>query len=271
MTWTLMLQSFAILRKDKRLVIFPILSALAVIALTIPYVTVFTGWHWWHPSNVQWTEVHGPGASTYAWLFLWYLVVSFPMVFFNCALAACAQIQFSGGEPTIAEGLRLAGRKTGSILMWAVVTSTVGVILRYIEDRVGLIGKIIVSLFGAGWAIATYLIVPVLVLEDLDVMESIRRSCQLLKKTWGEQLIAGINFFWITLLLAIPGILLGVLAGFLLGALAIPLGILYFVALVAVMSAVRQIFVVALYRYAVSGEAPAGYSQEALGGAFRRR
>jgi len=143
------------------------------------------------------------------------------------------------------------------------VTSTVGTILRYIEDRVGLIGKIIVSIFGAGWAIATYLIVPVLVLEDLDVMESIRRSTQLLKKTWGEQLIAGLNFFWIILLLMIPG--------FIIGALKMPLGILYFVAMIAVMSAARQIFVVALYRYAVSGEAPAGFSNEALGSAFRTR
>ncbi len=263
MTWTLIMQSFAILRKDKRLVVFPILSALAVIGLTIPYFLAVTGWTLWHPANLQWSDLHLPGASKYAWLFLWYVIISFPMIFFNCALAACAQIHFSGGNPSISDGLRLAGRRAGSILMWAVVTSTVGTILRYIEDRVGLIGKIIVSIFGAGWAIATYLIVPVLVLEDLDVMESIRRSTQLLKKTWGEQLIAGLNFFWIILLLAIPGLILG--------ALKIPLGILYFVAMIAVMSAARQIFVVALYRYAVSGEAPAGFSSEALGSAFRPR
>jgi hypothetical protein len=258
MTWTLIVESFAVLRKDKRLVVFPILSASGVIALTLPYFWALHGAAPWHPSNLHWSD-----RTTYLWLFLWYCCISFAMVFFNCALAACAQIRFSGGEPTIADGIRAAGERTGRILLWALVTSTVGLIIRYIEDRVGWIGRVIAALFGAGWSLATYLIVPVLVLEDLDVIDSIRRSCQLLKKTWGEQLVVGLHFMWMMLLLSIPGLILGVLA--------MPVGILYFLTLAVVMSAARQIFVVALYRYAVTGEAPAGYSNEALGGYFRRR
>lgn len=258
MTWTLIVQSFGILRKDKRLVVFPILSALGVIALTVPYFLVLTGVAPWHPSDLHWS-----GRSTYLWLFLWYCGISFAMIFFNCALAACAQIRFSGGEPSIADGIQQASHRVGSIFLWPVITSTVGLIIRYIEDRVGWIGRIVAAIFGAGWALATYLIVPVLVLEDLDVVDSIRRSATLLKKTWGEQLVVGLHFMWMMLLLSIPGLILGVLA--------IPVGILYFVALAAVMTAARQIFVVALYRFAVSGEAPDGYSKEALGGYFRRR
>jgi hypothetical protein len=258
MTWTLIVQSFGILRKDKSLVLFPILSAVGVIALTVPYYWVLTGVAPWHPSGLHWS-----GPSTYLWLFLWYCGISFAMIFFNCALAACAQIRFSGGEPSIADGIQQAGRRVGSIFLWAVVTSTVGLIIRYIEDRVGWIGRLVAAIFGAGWALATYLIVPVLVVEDLDVVESIRRSATLLKKTWGEQLVVGLHFMWMMLLLSIPGLILGVLA--------LPVGILYFLALAAVMTAARQIFVVALYRFAVSGEAPDGYSREALGGYFRTR
>jgi hypothetical protein len=231
---------------------------LGVIALTVPYFWAIAGVTPWRPSDLHWS-----GPSTYLWLFLWYCCISFAMIFFNCALAACAQMRFSGAEPTIADGISMAGRRVGSIFLWAVVTSTVGLIIRYIEDRVGWIGRIVTSIFGAGWALATYLIVPVLVAEDLDVMDSIRRSATLLKKTWGEQLVVGLHFMWMMLLLSIPGLILGVLA--------IPVGILYFLTLAAVMTAARQIFVVALYRFAVSGEAPDGYSQEALGGYFRRR
>jgi len=258
MTWNLILQSFAVLRRDKSLVVFPMLSALAAIVLTLPYFWVLTGDAPWHPSDLRWS-----GPSTYLWIFLWYCSISFAMIFFNCALAACAQMLFSGAEPTIADGIRLAGRRAGSILLWAMITSTVGLIIRYIEDRVGWIGRLVAALFGAGWSLATYLIVPVLVLEDLEVVDSIRRSATLLKKTWGEQLVVGLHFMWMILLLAIPGVILGVLA--------LPVGILYFVALAAVMTAARQIFVVALYRFAVSGEAPDGYSKEALGGYFQRR
>jgi hypothetical protein len=185
------------------------------------------------------------------------------MIFFNCALAACAQVRFSGGEPMIADGIRQAGSRTGKIFLWAVASSTVGVIVNAIEEHAGWIAKIVAGVFGIGWSLATALIVPVLVLEERGVMDSIRRSGELLRKTWGQQLVVGLHFGWMGLLLAVPGIVLGVVA--------LPVGILYFLTLAAVMTAAREIFVVALYRYAASGEAPAGYSREMMDGAFRKR
>jgi len=258
MTWTLIARSFAVLRKDKKLVLFPILSALGAIAVTVPYFWAFTGAAPWRPSDVHWS-----GPVAWLWLFLWYCTSSFVMIFFNCAMAACAQVRFSGGEPAIGDGMRQAGQRAGTILLWAVVTSTVGVLIRMIEERAGWVVRIAAALSGLAWALATYLIVPVLVLEDRNVMDSIRRSSELFKRTWGEQMVAGLHFMWLILLFAIPGIVLGVVW--------LPVGILYFVMMVAAMTAAREIFVVALYRYAVTGEAPGGYSRESLDGAFRGR
>jgi hypothetical protein len=117
---------------------------------------------------------------------------------------------------------------------------------------------------------ATYLIVPVLVIEDRGVMESIRRSGELLRKTWGEQLIAGITFFWAGLVAVIPGIVIGVIGmnGFW---PLIPVAVLYFIAVSAIVSAARQVFNVALYRYATTGEPPAGFSGDAMRNALRPR
>src|ERR1051326_1197009 len=137
MAWNLVLQSFRMLRRDKLLILFPILSALGVIAIAVPYVMALTGGA---PSRIS--QLHWSGPSTWLWLFLWYCSSAFVMIFFNCALAACAQIRFSGGEPTVEDGLRKAGSRAGSIFLWAMVTSTVGVIIRMIEDRAGWIGKI---------------------------------------------------------------------------------------------------------------------------------
>ena len=258
-TWTLVRQSFAVLRRDKQLVVFPVLSALGLIGLTVPYFWALVGGAPWERA----TSLRSAGAGTWAAIFAWYCLSAFIVIFFNCALAACAQIRFSGGEPTVEDGLRQAGTRAGSILMWALITSTVGIIIRMVEERTGWVGRIIMGLFGAAWGLATYLIVPVLVVEDLDVMESIRRSTQLLKKTWGEQLIVGIHFGWIMLAALIPGIVIGVAAW--------PLGILYMLAMAAVLSAARQVFAVALYRFAVTGEAPAGYSGDALRGCIHPR
>ena len=255
MTWSLIKQSLGVLRRDKKLAVFPVLSALAAVAVSAPFWVALFGAAPFEPP--RWTP------ANYAWLFLWYCAFSFVIIFFNCALVACAQVRFAGGEPSIMDGIYQAGSRAGHILLWAVASSTVGVILRAIEERAGWVGRIAAGLFGIGWSLATYLIVPVLVFEDRGVVDSVHRSSQLLRETWGEQLVAGIHFGWMGLAAAIPGVVLG--------AISWPLGILYFLALAIVMTAAREIFVVALYRYAVSGQPPDGYSPDAMNGAFRRR
>jgi uncharacterized membrane protein YedE/YeeE len=111
------------------------------------------------------------------------------------------------------------------------------------------------------------MIVPVLVFEEKGVFESIQRSGELLRKTWGERVGSCFGFGLPYLMMAIPGVLLA-----LIGMRVHPLGylfaVLYFLLLGAVMSAVRGIFAVALYRFATEGEAPAGFSTVVLNGAF---
>jgi hypothetical protein len=144
------------------------------------------------------------------------------------------------------------------------------VFLRWLDERAGLVGRIVIGLVGMGWNIATYLIVPVLVTEELGVMDSVRRSSELLRKTWGEQLCGAIAFGWAGLLFAVPGIVLGAI-GFNGFWPMIPVAVLYFVTLAAVLSAARQVFTVALYRYATTGEPPEGYTGPGLHGAVRVR
>ena len=151
--------------------------------------------------------------------------------------------------------------------MWAVVASTVGIILHAIEERSSWLGKIVSALIGIAWAMATYLIVPVLIFEDDGVFGSIQRSSALLRETWGEQIVSGFSFGLPSLLLAIPGILLG-LVGFKLHPLGFLIAVPYFLLLSAVMSAVRGIFTVALYRYANGGDAPPGFSSGTFKEAF---
>ncbi|MCU1334817.1 MAG: hypothetical protein JWO19_398 [Bryobacterales bacterium] len=262
-SWELIGESFAIIRKDKKLILFPILSGLAMLAIAAIYFVPLLALGVFK----RYAQSHAVDPSFYAWLFLWYCTSYFVMIFFNCALAACAQIRFSGGEPTLGAGLGQAAAKLPSILMWAVVASTVGVILHVIADRSSWLGKIVSSLLGIAWAVATYLIVPVLVFEEDGVFRSLQRSSALLRKTWGEQIVSGFGFGVPWLLLAIPGILLGVIA-----ARLHPLGVVvvvpYFLLLSAVMSAVRGIFAVALYRYATEGEAPPGFSRGNFKDAF---
>jgi len=261
--WELISQSFQVIRQDKKLILFPVLSAISTLAVAAAYVVPL------FRLKIVDRYVGGEGVepTTYAWLFLWYVTNYFVMIFFNCALASCAETRFSGGEPTISGGLGRALDHLGRILMWAVVSATVGVILRLIAERSQWLGKIVSALIGMAWALATYLMIPVLILEDNDVFSSIQRSGELLKKTWGERVSAGIGLGLPSMLLGIPGFLL-LFFGARIHPAAIALGVLYLLLLAAVMSAVKGVFTVALYRYATKGEAPAGFSTVVLNGTF---
>jgi hypothetical protein len=244
-------ESFAVLRKDKKLVLFPILSGVSTLLVAAMYFLPL-----FHMGVLEHYRAYRTvDPSVYAWLFLWYCTNYFVIFFFNCALAACAQIRFRGGEPTLGAGLAQAGWKIPGILMWAVVASTVGMLLHAIEERSSWLGKIVSATLGIAWAMATYLIVPVLIFEDDGVFGSIQRSGELLRETWGEQIVSGFSFALPSMVLAIPGILLG---------MVVP----YFLLLSAVMSAVRGIFTVALYRYANGGDAPPGFSSATFKEAF---
>jgi hypothetical protein len=238
-------QSFRLLRTDPKLALFPVLSALGVIALSMPFLLiVLTG-----------EEMHW-GAGAWPLVLAWYTGVSFVTIFSNCALAACVQMQLSGQTPSISAGLRRAASRAHVIFLWALLTSTVGRILQTFEQRAGWTGRIVVGLFGVSWNLATFLIVPVIVMEDAGVLDSLRRSSALLRKTWGEQIISGIAFGWFGLLFAVPGVILGAL-----GANGYPLfivpAVLWFAALFAAFTAASEIFTVVLYYQAVNGDSPA--------------
>jgi hypothetical protein len=259
MTWQMVSQSFKLLRNDPSLMIFPVLSAAGVVALSLPFLVV----------AVTGGEIHW-GPNSWLLAFAWYAGASFVTIFFNCALAACVQMRFAGQTPTISEGLKRAAQRIHVIVLWTLLTSTIGRLLQLIEQRGSLISRIAFGLIGISWNLSTFLIVPVIVMEDRGVIDSLRRSASLLRQTWGEQLVSGIWFQWMGLLVAVPGVVLGALAAnvnpiFWVAAIA------WFAVWMAAFTAASEIFTVVLYRYATTGQPPAGYSPDALNSALKPR
>ena len=255
--------SFTVLRKHKQLILFPMLSAIAALLVTVTFAGFGGLLSVQAPSQFR----HFGGAA-YPFLFAWYFLSAFDVVFFNCALAACAQECLSGGHPTVGFGVRRATGHAGAILLWAIVSSTVGILLQTIEELVPLAARVAVWLFGIAWGMTTYLVVPVLILENRNAVESMRRSSQLLRDTWGPQLTAPIRFGWRFLLFAIPCVILGVIGANYYPPL-IALAVVYMVALVTAMSAANVIFEVALYRYAVGDSVSGHWSPDMVSSHFR--
>jgi hypothetical protein len=208
----------------------------------------------------------------YAGVFLFYFVNYFVVIFFNTALIGAATIRLKGGDPTLGDGLAFAWDNVGRIAQWAAVAATVGMILRIIAERVGWIGKIIISLLGAAWSVATYFVIPVLVYEKLGPIEAVKQSAAMFRKTWGERLASSFSFGLLFFLLAIPAFIAPFLAA-MLGATAflvvLALAIVYVLLLAVISAALNGVFVAALYQYAHSGDASGPFTPQMLSSAWR--
>ena len=185
--------------------------------------------------------------------------------------------KLEGREITIVHGLKEALTCVPQIVGWAVLSATVGLVIKTIERRSGFLGNLIVQTLGVAWSVATFLVVPVLVAEKKGPFEAVQASVQLVKRTWGEDVLAGLGFGALYFILSIPGWFVFVVgAGMITSQLPIAiivmsLAILYFPFLGLILSTMSTIFDVVLYRYAKLGTITPGFDGELLKASFPTR
>ena len=271
-SWNLVKASASVLKQDKELLVFPLLSSAALVVVTLAFIVPVIGLGTLDAikSEAQ-MEVAG-----YVIAFFFYFSQYFVIFFFNSALVGAAMIRLEGGDPTVRDGLRIAGSKFGVILAYAAIAATVGMILRIIQERVGFIGKIIVALIGVGWNLATYLVVPVLVHEQVGPIQAIKESASLFKKTWGESVIgqAGLGLAFSLIFFAVVLVGAGLIG---LAAMTKSIGLVITMVVVTVLAvaitalvqaALAGIYAAALYRYATTGEGSVGFEAQTMKLAF---
>jgi len=201
-----------------------------------------------------------------------YVVNYFIIVFFNVALVGVANSRLMGGSWTFRDGLALAWARKGTIFLWALVAATVGMILRSIEERLGLIGRIVIKLIGVAWALACYFVVPVLAFENLTPFAAVKRSARLFKDTWGERVAGGFSISAVFFVLALPGIGVWIVLSAAFGSTGMLIGLglllLYLLLLAVVSSAMQGIFNAALYRDACFKQVPPAFTPQLVSGAW---
>jgi hypothetical protein len=267
-----------ILREDKKLLLFPLISGIACLVVLLSFVLPLAVIQ---PQALMVLFDDDPRAAAgqvpwWAWLllFAFYFCNYFVIYFFNAALIHCALFRFRGIPTSVDDGLWAATRCLPQILAWSFVSATVGLLLKAIESSNERAGQFISAIAGTAWSIVTYFVVPVLIVEKVGPFEAIKRSARILKDTWGEALGGRIGISWFLLPFWLIGIVLGVAGFFLLGP-ALPLGVLllavaviYMIVLGLVSSALETILLSGLYLYATQGEVPARMDRSVLKGAF---
>lgn len=271
-TFGVMCAAWNVLQKNKQLLIFPLLSGICWLLVVGSFVLPVVLTKSWRPPTAAATQTQQ--VLYYGVIFLFYLCNYFVIIFFNAATTACAVRSLQGQAAGLGDGLREAGNCLHLILGWALVSATVGLLLKTIENRSEKIGQIVVSLLGVAWSVVSYLVVPILVIERKSPIAALKDSTRLVQKTWGAQVVGGFSFGLINFLLILPAfliVLLGIIgagAGHPIGlAISIGVAVVWVLLVVLIASALQNIFRTALYLYTRDGQV-AGFSDELLAGAL---
>jgi Family of unknown function (DUF6159) len=214
-SWALMKSSLSVIGQNKKLLIFPIVISICTVTIVLFFAapavlrptghSYFSADHWQaishslfqnSDSNARGRVTLTPGAAAYV-AFL-YLISMFVATFCNVAFYHEILAALTRQPVSIARGLRFAASRLGSILLWTLFAGLIGLLIKAIEEKFSLVGRIIGKLIGIAWSVAAVFAIPVIVRESQNAnpVAVLRKSATVLKRTWGEALIgyAGLSF-----------------------------------------------------------------------------
>lgn len=265
--WELTKKSWTLLRGHPSLARFPLYGASAVIICAV--IVVGPGIYLIDDGRVA---LGGPLAV------IGFYLLALIGFYFSVGLAAAADMVFRGREATVGDGLAVSRSRFGQIAGWAALSTFVGLILSALQNQGGIVGQIFGRVLAVGWTLITFLAAPVIAFEGTGPIETLKRSSSLFRSKWGQQVTGNIAIGGAVFLLGILPSMILIVAGVLIwasasfvGALLVIVGVIGFAIAALISSALSGIFGVALYRYALEGEAVGGFTAEELESAVKTR
>ncbi|HEY3143968.1 MAG TPA: DUF6159 family protein [Acidimicrobiales bacterium] len=264
--WQLAKASWAVLSKDRELVAIPIVAGIGAL-LVFAIIAL--------PGIILVGDSDNNATNFALWIFLALAAVgaSWFAALGQAAVVAGAAERMDGGNPTLGSAYTAARARAFRLLEWAILATVVAIVLDQLEERLGMLGRIVSWLGNVAFSVLSFLALPIIVFEDVGAIEGFKRSSSLLKQTWGEQVAFSFGMGLLGFLLALPAILIG---GALIATGVLPIQIVgvaaavaWIVLVAAVTSALSAVFKAALYRYAKGLPVDPAFDQGDLRGAFR--
>ena len=268
--------SWGVLQKDRELIALPVIGfVLTLIVVAVFFIPGLLIADLGSETDAALGEEEAIPAASGLLFLLGALGAGVVSIFFSGAVIAVAHERMSGGDPTIGSSIRKAVQRIPGLVPWALLTTTVGLIISALRERAEGLGRFLLGGIELAWDVTTYLTVPAIIIDGQGPIGGLRESAGLLKRTWGENLASRVGFGIVGFVAALPAVALiavavasgvdaFVVAGVLLGGLWLAL-------VVAVMSTLGGIFKTALYLYATTGQSPEGFERADLGATFTRR
>jgi hypothetical protein len=212
-----------------------------------------------HLSPAQWLVVVAVGVA-----------VTFVSVVSHATIIARVMARFHGERISNVRAAAAALTKSPHLLAWAFINYVVIRVLRSVGRR-GILGLLLGSLLRAGWMLASFFVVPVILFEDRGAASSIKRSVQLCRARWGENVIGNSTIGIIGFAAVVADVVVAVVLGSVFAPLGVAVGAIGLVAIVLVVTVASAAFNAALYWFAVTDQTPGRYSVDDLNSAYRRR
>lgn len=268
---TLTRQSWSVLKDNRYLLAYPVVGVL----LSIVPLVVFVPGIFFIANNENWIG----WALVVVGLYLLVLVNSIV----QAGLTVSAAAELEGGTSSLGHGLSTAMGRLGRLARWAFVGTVVNLLIGLLRgnNNGGIVAVIFRNVLAAAadvmWQLITFFVMPAMMLDDLGMIDAIKKSASTFKQRWGTQLSGGVRIGGLIGLIAILPAVLALVGGVALSvigvwAVGVPLAIIGVVVLIVaglVLSAIRGVFSVVLYRYATQGVAEGGFTQEQLAGAVK--
>jgi hypothetical protein len=271
-------ETYRYFKADKEMVWIPLIMGVVNIFLFGAIVTVFVltilG------GDIQ-LSAEGEPSSPLELIFFFacYVAGAFTLALSQAAIVHTVYTRAHGGDATLTDSLKVAWSHAGSLLLWSVITSTVGIVLRMIVERSKFLGFILAQIVGVAWSVLTYFVVPAMVIDKKSAFGSIGKSGQVFKQTWGETLVSnfglGLTFLGIHLLALLSFIGLAIACAVVdLSVLIVPLVIVYIVFIIImglIQSAMEGILKTLLYIYGAEGAVPENFNRDLLESMLARK
>jgi len=114
-----MKNSLSVIRKDKELLIFPLISGIIMVLIGLTFIG---GLFFTSPNFIHSPLIIVP-------VLVMYLLFYFIGIYFNTALIGCATIRLEGSDPQLKDGFRIANEHLRAIAGWALIAAIVGIVI----------------------------------------------------------------------------------------------------------------------------------------------
>lgn len=280
--WLLARASWSTLKLDREMLAFPFFSFVSGLVISAVFALAVWQSGFFPDFDVPSSELSRAQNIAYGAVFAVYMFcLMLASNIFSGAIIASALHRFKGNDPTVKYGLNQAMRRIKAITLFSLIASTVGLVLKQIENntRIPLAGRIVAFFVDVAWNVAIVFTIPVLMANEpgMGPITAIRQSGTVFKKVWAKSFTGGLGLGLVSLAVVLPLLFIsfvGMITGIMLGASLVTWIIASaivaaWVGFIALFSALNGIFNAALYTYAETGEAPDKFDKRLLYQAFQ--